>query len=350
MSLVVYGANGYTGTLVAERAAERGLPLVVAGRRADEIAALATRLKVEQRLFGLEDPAAVDRGITGATVMLNCAGPFSRTALPLATACLRAGIHYLDVTGEIGVFAALWKLDEQARAAGVMLLPGAGFDVVPTDCLAAHLKTRMPAATRLRLAFKSSGRLSRGTTLTTIEGAGQGGAIRKDGVIVRVPAGHRTIDVDFGRGPRKAIAIPWGDVFTAYVTTGIPNVEVYVAAPTSTRIGLRLTNLFGPLLATGPVQRLLKARVHAGAAGPSDAERRTARTLLWGEATDTGGNTAVTRMQTPDGYELTRLTAVALAERALAGGVPAGFQTPAGAFGKDFVLGFPGVSREDVGA
>jgi short subunit dehydrogenase-like uncharacterized protein len=348
MTLLVYGANGYTGTLVAERAAERGLPLVVAGRRADEVEALGRRLNVEHRVFSLDALAEVDRWMAGVRVVLNCAGPFVRTAQPLVSACLRARAHYLDVTGEIAVFEALFGRDAEARAAGIMLLPGTGFDVVPSDCLAAHLHRRLPAATHLRLAFRAGGRMSRGTARTSIEGAGQGGYIRRDGLLTPVPAGHRTIAVDFGRGPRKAIAIPWGDVFTAHVTTGIPNIEVYIAAPTRVRVGLRLTRLLGPLLRAATVQRLLKARVQSGPAGPTAEERRQGKSLLWGEARDPSGAAVTSRMETPEGYELTRLTAVALAERALAGEVRAGFQTPAGAFGADFVLGFPGVRREDL--
>jgi short subunit dehydrogenase-like uncharacterized protein len=348
MSLIVYGANGYTGVLVAERAAERGLPLIVAGRRADEVAALAGRLGVAHRVFGLEDPAEVDRGIAGARVVLNCAGPFSRTAGPLVSACVRGRVHYLDVTGEVAVFDAIWRRDAEARAAGVMLLPGTGFDVVPTDCLAAHLHHRLPSATQLRLAFQAIGRMSRGTATTSVEGLGKGGLVRRGGVLTPVPAGHRTISVDFGRGPRKAIAIPWGDVFTAHVSTGIPDIEVYLAAPAGVRAGLRMTRVLGPLLATGPMQRLLKARIRSGAPGPTAEQRRQGRSLLWGEARDEAGRVAVSRMQTPEGYELTRLTAVAIAERALAGNTPIGFQTPSRAYGKDLVLEFPDVHRQDL--
>jgi short subunit dehydrogenase-like uncharacterized protein len=279
-------------------------------------------------------------------VVLSCAGPFSRTAVPLASACLRAGAHYLDVTGEVAVFAALAQRDAEARAAGVMVLPGAGFDVVPSDCLAAHLHRKLPGAVRLRLAFQPSGGMSRGTALTSLEGAGQGGLVRRDGALTRVPAGHATIEVDFGQGATRAIAIPWGDVFTATITTGIPNVEVYIAVPRSSRVMLRLSRVLGPLLASASAQRLIAARLRAGAPGPSEEARRRGRCFLWGQVEDASGQRAEARLTTPDGYELTRLTAVALAERALAGDVRPGFQTPAGAYGADFVLQFPGVKRE----
>jgi short subunit dehydrogenase-like uncharacterized protein len=349
MSLLVYGANGYTGELIAAHLAERGLPAILAGRRAEALAPLARRLGFEQRVFDLDAPAQIDRGLAGVTVVLNCAGPFSRTARPMVDGCLRARAHYLDITGEVMVFAAVQARDAEARAAGVMLLPGAGFDVVPSDCLAAHLHGRLPAATRLRLAFRPGGGLSRGTALTSLEGAAAGGLVRRGGALTAVPVGHQTIAVDFGRGPVPATAIPWGDVFTAHITTGIPDIEVYLAAPTLTRLALRSSRLFAPLLAWGPVQRLIRSRLRAGPGGPDEEVRRTRQMRLWGETRDAEGRIAVARMRTPNGYELTRLTAVDLAARALAGDVKPGYQTPARAYGADYVLGFPGVSREDVG-
>ena len=348
MSLLVYGANGYSGELIAAHLAERGLRAILAGRRAEAVAPVARRLGFDSRTFDLGHPEQIDRGLAGVTVVLNCAGPFSRTAGPMVDGCLRARAHYLDITGEIMVFAAVAARDAEARAAGVMLLPGAGFDVVPSDCLAAHVGRRLPGATRLRLAFRAGGGLSRGTALTSFESAAGGGLVRRGGALTNVPLGHQTISVDFGRGPRPAISIPWGDVFTAHVTTGIPDVEVYLAAPVRARLALRAARLFRPLLASGPVRRLIRSRLDARPGGPDENIRKTRDMLLWGEAGDAQGRAVVSRMRTPNGYELTRLTAVDLAARALAGEVQPGYQTPARVYGADYVLGFPGVSREDV--
>jgi short subunit dehydrogenase-like uncharacterized protein len=347
MSLLIYGATGYSGELIARRAVERGLRPVLAGRRAEPLAALASELGLPSRPFALDNPAQVDAGLAGTKVLLNCAGPFSRTARPLVDACLRLRAHYLDITGEVDVFAALHARDAEASAAGVMLLPGVGFDVVPSDCLAAHLAGRLPGASSLRLAFKPGGQLSRGTALTTLEAVGRGGLVRRGGVLTKVPIAHASISVDFGRGPTRAIAIPWGDIFTAGITTGIPNIEVFIAVPLSTRVITRLTRVLGPLLSTGPFQRFAAGRIRAGAPGPSEAKRLASKSLLWGEARN-GARAVTTRLQTPEGYELTRLTAVALAERVLAGEARAGFQTPARVYGPDLILGFAGVHREDV--
>ena len=349
MKILLYGANGYTGALVARRAAARGVPparLILAGRREEALVPLAAELGFERRAFALDRPDEIARALAGVKVVLSCAGPFAHTAKPLVDACLRAGAHYLDITGEVAVFQMLWARDAEARAAGVMLLPGAGFDVVPSDCLAAHLAARLPSATHLRLAFRAGG-MSRGTALTTVEGMGQGGLVRRDGVLVRVPIAHATIDVDLGDGPVTAVSIPWGDVFTAHVTTGIRNIEVYVAVPWMTRTMLRASRFLGPVLANESLRRFVSARVRAGRAGPSESRRRAGQSRLWGEARDEAGRRVVSRLETPDAYELTASLALDLAERALAGAAPPGYQTPARAHGEDFVLGFPGVSRQD---
>lgn len=344
---LIYGANGYTGGLIAQEAARRGLRPTLAGRNAEALSVLAGGLGLEHRVFGLDDPVALARGIEGQSVVLHCAGPFSRTARPMADGCLKAGVHYLDITGEEGVLEALAQRGDEARAAGVMLLPGAGFDVVPSDCLAAHLKRRLPSATRLALAFQTSGGMSRGTALTVIEGLGSGGLIRRQGRLTPVPTAYRTRSIDFGNGPVKAVTIPWGDVITAYHSTGIPDIEVYMAVPWGARVAMRLSRYAGWLLGSRPVQRWLRRRVEAGPPGPSSEQRQRGQSLLWGEASDDSGQRAVSRLRGPEAYSLTVHAALAIVRRVLAGEAPPGFQTPATAYGPDFVLELEGVIRED---
>ena len=345
---LIYGATGYTGELTARTAAARGLKPVLAGRNPAALEPLAKELGFEARAFPLDDRAALDLGLAGIDVVLHCAGPFAHTSKAMADACLRTKTHYLDITGEVVVFESLHARDAEAKAGGILLLPGAGFDVVPSDCLAAHLKRRLPSATHLTLGFQSTGSLSRGTATTMIEGIDKGGLVRRDGKLKRVPSAYKTRAIDYGRGPRVSVTIPWGDVSTAFHSTGIPNIEVYLAAPAASRIGMKLSRVFGPLLGSAPVQRFLKARVRAGAAGPSAEARARARCYLWGEAVDAHVGVATSRLQTPEGYTLTARSSLAIVERVLAGGVPIGFQTPSLAFGPDFVLGIEGVSRQDL--
>jgi short subunit dehydrogenase-like uncharacterized protein len=320
------------------------VPAILAGRRADAVNALAAELRCAARVFGVDDPNALAVGLEGVRVVLNCAGPFSRTAAPLVDACLRARAHYLDITGELEVLEALAGRDAEARAAGITVLPAAGFDVVPSDCLAAEAHHRLPTATQLALGFSAGTRMSRGTAITAIENASGGGMIRRDGALCRVASGWRTRHIDFGDGPRRAITIPWGDVSTAYHTTGIPNVEVYVAAPLALRAGLRLARWAGPLLGSPAVKSLLARRARNGPAGPDAEARARGSSLLWAEARDDDGRIVEVRLRAPEPYELTSWTALALAARALRGALPVGFQTPARACGRGFVLEFPGVT------
>jgi short subunit dehydrogenase-like uncharacterized protein len=346
--LLIYGANGYTGRLIVQQALEQGLRPIVSGRDAPAVQLLGRELSLEARPAALDDTPALDRALAGCRAVLHCAGPFSRTARVMADACLRAGAHYLDITGEIAVFEMLAARSAEAKRAGVMLLPGVGFDVVPSDCLAAHLHRRLPSATWLVLAFHGGTGVSRGTATTMVENISRGGAVRRGGRITPVPAAWRRRDIDYGDRVRRSVTIPWGDVATAYHSTGIPNIEVYTAVPRSAIRGMILARYLAPLLATAPAQRWLKRRIRAGAPGPSEAQRRGAVARLWGEAWDDAGGRVRSRLRTPDGYTLTAMTAVAAAREVLAGRVKPGFQTPSLAFGADFILEIAGVEREDV--
>ncbi len=345
---LLYGANGYTGELIARTAVERGLRPILAGRDPEAIPALARELGLEHRVASLDDADGLDAALADVPVVLHCAGPFVRTAAPMVEACLRTGTHYLDITGEIGVFEALAARDREARDAGVMLLPGTGFDVVPTDCLAAHLKRRLPGATRLALAFRSGGRPSRGTLRTALEALGRGGAVRRGGRIRRVPAAWKTRSIDLGRGPVPATTVPWGDVATAYHSTGIGDVEVYTVLPASVRRLLVASRYLGWLLARPAVRRFLERRIEAGPPGPSAAARQRARGLVWGEVEDDAGRRAVSRLRTPEGYTLTALASLLITRKVLDGAAPAGFRTPSLAYGPDLVLEIAGTGREDV--
>lgn len=347
-SLLLYGANGYTGELIARLALQKALTPILAGRNSQKIAPLATELGLEYRTFSLEDTAAVDEALADVPVVLNCAGPFSQTAKPLVAGCLRTKTHYLDITGEVAVFEAIATHNSPAQAAGVMLLPGVGFDVVPSDCLAAHLKVRLPTATQLTLAFQALGRISRGTATTMVEAQGKGGLVRRNKVLTPVPAAWKTRKIDFGKGAVTAVTIPWGDVSTAYYSTEIPNIEVYAAFPTSVRIGMVATRYLGGLLSLPPVQNLQKRLIQNQLPGPSETERTQATSLLWAEVTDDSGKTAVSRLQCPEGYTLTTMTAVEIVSRVLAKEFHPGFQTPSLVYGADFILNFDGVVREDL--
>ena len=346
--LMIYGVTGYTGRLVLAEALARGLLPILSGRSGEPVRTLATAHGLEARPVALDSTAELDAALQGVGAVLHCAGPFMFTSAPMVEACLRVGVHYLDITGELGVFERVAATDGRAKAGGVSLMPGVGFDVVPTDCLAAHLKRRLPSATRLELAFSAGGGPSHGTALTALEGIGKGGAIRREGRITRVPTAWRTRMVDFSGRERLCVSIPWGDVSTAWHSTAIPDIVVYMSmSPGSVRM-LRLARLVAPLLEKKPVKRFVQWRIRSAPSGPSPEALASTKSYVWGEASDSEGRAVRSRLTTVNGYLLTAIAAVRAAERVLAGGVAPGFLTPSKAFGPDFVLEVPGTVREDL--
>ncbi len=345
-SWMIYGANGYTGQLMVEEAARRGERPVLAGRRVEAIAPIAERHGLEHRIFDVSNTDVVAEQLADIDAIALAAGPFSATSAPVVAACLKSGTHYTDITGEIDVFEACAARDADAKAAGVVLLPGAGFDVVPTDCVAAALKRALPDATELTLAFAGGGESSKGTTKTMVESLPHGGKVRRDGELVSVPSGHAAREIPFRDKPRYAVAIPWGDVSTAYQSTGIPNITVFMAAPPSMARGMRALNYVAPALGLSLVQRGLKAIVDRTIDGPDAEALSKGYSQIWGRAVAADGRAVEATLVTPQGYALTAATSVDATLRCVAGEVDAGAKTPSLAFGADYISGFDGCSLE----
>ena len=346
-TFLLYGANGYTARLILEKAAQFGLTPILCGRDEAKLRPLAEQFGLTYLVAALTDPTALDAALCNVPVVLHCAGPFSQTALPMQQACLRNGVHYLDITGEIAVFEQGAALDGQARNQGIMLMSGVGFDVVPTDCLAQYLHQHLPDATHLELAFANDGgALSHGTAQTAADGLGQGGLVRIDGQLRAVPYAHKVLEITFANGKTfPCMSIPWGDVSTAFYTTGISNIETFIG---STAWGIRLArlgNVFGWLLRKPGVRRWVSGQITRRITGPNEATRSQAKTQVWGRVRNEAGETVEARLTTPEGYTLTALTALLITQKVLQGQAKAGFQTPAGLFGADLILAIDGVTR-----
>lgn len=344
---MIYGANGFTGRLVAAEAVARRLRPILAGRRAAPIAALAAEHGLAARTFDLADTEAARAALEGVAVVANCAGPFSATSRPFIDACLATGTHYLDITGEIDVFVAARSRDAEARTASVALCPGVGFDVVPTDCLAAVLAEALPDADRLALGFAVAGMPSPGTARTMVEGLGKGCRVRENGEIIRVPYAHRIRKIDFGKGETLAVAIPWGDIATAYFTTGIPRIEVYVPTSVPALALMRLANILRPVLALELVQNLLQ-RWARTAKGPPEADLLGETSYVWGEASNASGITRTARVKTPNGYRFTASATVMAIAHVLASRPAGGYYTPSQLMGPRYVEQVAGVAPISV--
>jgi len=344
--ILLYGAYGYTGRLIAEAAREKGVELLLAGRDRGRLQALGKKLGLQVEACALDEAAKLEKLVARSSGVLHCAGPFSRTSEPMVRACLSVGRHYLDVTGEVEVFEALAKRDAQAKAKGIMLLPGVGFDVVPSDCLANHVSSRLEDAHWLTLAIHSRGAFSRGTLTTVVENLPKGSLVRREGKLVPQRTGELTRDIDYGSGPLPSMGIPWGDLVTAYRSTGIENIEVLTTVPS--RVAPLIVGRLGPHLGSSLAQGLLHKVLARLPEGPTPSQRASGSSHMYAEVRNRAGKVVRARLHGPDTYTLTRETALHIASRVAKGEFKPGFQTPATVYGADLVLGLEGFEREDL--
>lgn len=370
---LLYGAYGYTGRLLATEAMARGHRPILSGRNREKLRLLADEFRnvgvwggehdgagaPEFRVLSLEDPAALREGVSGLRAVLHAAGPFKETARPMMEACLEAGVHYLDITGEVPVFEAAFALDQRARAHGVILMPGVGLDVIPTDGVAAYLAAALPTATKLELALHSPGRASSGTLQTVVEGVSGGLRVRRGGLLQEASPGAPGFrrEIDFGPevergpmagrlgGPRSVSPFTWGDLSTAWRTTGIGNITCYLTThPLQARLLPFLLPLLQRTMTLDPLRSFIRRQVAARPGGPDAEERRVGRTRVWGRVEDDLGGSRVAVVEFPEGYRFTGMAGVRAMEGVLA--LPAGTAgalTPAGTFGPDWVMGLPEV-------
>lgn len=344
---LIYGANGFTGRLIAQEAARRGHKPVLAGRSAEQVRALADSLGLEARVFGLDDLDVIVRNIEDCELVLHCAGPYVLTAGPMLRACMLSGAHYLDLTGEITVYESNYAYDEAARQQGRAVISGVGFDVIPSDCLACMLSSQISNPTRLELAFSIDTRSSVGTASSVVENGGNGFWVRREGKLTPLPMGVGARTVHFPNGDQRVMPIPWGDLSTAWRSTGIPNITTYMAMPPYVPPLLRVLGPPGQVAMTlKPVRDVLKALIGLTFRGPSAAMQTNNKAYVWAQVSNEAGESAQAVLETPEPYYFTAVAAVAAVDKVLADN-PAGVLSPAQALGADFVLGIEGVRLLD---
>ena len=343
---LIYGANGFSGRLIAQKAKAQRHNVILAGRNANAIQQLAEQLDLPYRVFDLKNLAQLDAAIADVDAVLHAAGPFSKTALPMLNACIRMKKHYIDISGEYRQFQQCASYHTQAKAAGVMLLCGAGFDVTPTDCLAAHLKQRLPTGNQLTLGICVDMIMSPGTAETIVESFGQPSMIRRDGMLQHIPMGSKQQVIPFKSGEQMCVALPLGELFSVFYNNAIQNIEVFVSLPSPIRLAMRSSNLLPSILRSDNLQKLIKPLMRQSQRGPSEAQMQRGRSEVWAKLSD-GRKFVVGRIFAPDHYVLTAQFACAAAQRAVLDQVPTGYQTPASAFGADFILQFDGITRVD---
>jgi short subunit dehydrogenase-like uncharacterized protein len=312
---MIYGAGGYTGRFIARHAYKRGHHPLLAGRTKSALTMVAEQLDAPLRTVSLDDRAELRAALVGVDVVLNMAGPFLRTASPLAEACIDAGTHYLDISNELQVFCALYDLSERARNSGVALVPGVGFGVVATNCLARYVSDAVGGAEQLEVAsYAATVQGGPGVAATIDANLPYGGWIRRGGQLRPEPFGTGVTTLTLPFGTVQGMPIPTGDLEAAFRATGAPNVTAYAVEPDPA----------------------------GGTDGPS-----TYTSHGWARATSANGASAEAWLRTGESYAFTAEAAVRAVEETLVH-VPTGALSPAEAFGVDFVLTLPDTVRMDT--
>ncbi len=348
---MIYGANGYTGRMIAERVAQLlaesgqgGAKPILAGRNQAEIEELGQRLGFPTRVFACNVSHEIAKNIQDVDLVLHCAGPFSATASPMVKACMQAQTHYLDITGEISVFEKILNRRSEIAKAGIVAVPGVGFDVVPSDCLAAQLNKQLPGASELELILRPSGGFSPGTLKTMLEGFYVGTVVRKDAKI-EILNRFVTTERKFKEQMKTVVGIAWGDISTAYHSTGIGNIQIFLLTKKESIRFLQRLQVFRFVWKIPAVQALLKTLVEWGVAGPDTGERAKSGYQIWGTVRAPDGTTRSAGIETENGYTFTVDAALACVQMVLNQPLAPGAYTPSGAFGAEFVYSLPGVRQ-----
>jgi short subunit dehydrogenase-like uncharacterized protein len=320
---MLYGAAGYTGTLIAEHARQHGHQPVLAGRTAPGVTALAERLDLPCQQLSLDDPAALTAALAGVHLVLNAAGPFLHTAGPLADACLRAGVHYLDIGNELQVFRTLYDLDDRARQAGITIMPGVGFGVIATNCLARYVSDTVGGAALLEVATRAAAtQQGPGVAATRQLNMPYGGWIRQAGHLQPCPLGSGTTTITLPGGPCLIMPLPTGDLEAAFQATGAADITAYGAVAGDPPAGTKTPD-------------------------PPAGQHPAYLSYGWARATGPEGATTQAWLQTGESYAFTATASIRAVEETLARSL-SGALSPAAAFGADFVLTIPGTSRTDT--
>lgn len=345
---IIYGSYGYTGELITEECKRKGLKVLLAGRHAQKLRAQSEKHQYPFQVVESHDHAGLVALLKRGHLVIHCAGPFRHTTLAMFKACAEAQTHYTDISGEFEMFEKLASWNHEAQQANILVMPGTGFDVVPSDCLALHLKNALPDATHLQLAFTmGKGGLSRGTSKTMIEGMGHGSYIRENGSLKNIGLGDKTMEINFGEFTRQTLCIPWGDIATAWISTKIPNIEVYSGVSKAAMRSAKWSKYLNALLRSAWLKKYLQRQVDKKPAGPSEQRRNEGRSYLWGKVWNEKGEIKISRLETINGYSLTAKTAVLIAQQLLQGNTRTGYFTPAQYFGADFILNIETTKRTD---
>jgi short subunit dehydrogenase-like uncharacterized protein len=311
MPILVYGATGFTGTLVAAALRARGLDLVLSGRDAGRLDALAETLAgqgsggLEVRPAAVHDDAALARAMSGVEMAVACAGPFARLGEPVVAAAVQAGVPLLDVAGEQEYLRAVYeRFESPARKRGVLVLSGMGLEIAIGD-LGAHVVARAAAHTAIGAAPgpEDTPRVddvcvayaldrfppTAGTRMAAIDALSQPAWVWIGDRWDPVPPLHERRVVNFGpgMGERATLSFPSGEVMTVPRHVHARRVQTFLSPLDAGPLGdavtrvARLVSPFVPALVRTALGAQLRARIGTAGKGapderPSEIDRKFA--------------------------------------------------------------------------
>jgi hypothetical protein len=336
LPILLYGATGRAASLILDLARDRGVPLILGGRDETRLETVAARLGLEARHFDLETPSTIDACLEGVGVVLNCAGPFALTALPLVEGCLRTRTHYVDLTDDAPTLAAIAARGDEAAARGVMLLPSAGFASAAPESVALLISHLAPSVNRLDLILCGGRELSRplDPRPLTIEGGRLAAPVPR-------PASRR-----FDVAGRHVLAAPLSHaaLVTAHAATDIAAVGCWRETSRLGALAEDASRLVGLIDRRGRLAMTLSA-VGARISSLRPTPEAPANAEWLGIGTRDGEVLAALSIEVDSVDRFTAHAALRAAIRAARDSAHPGFQTPAGRFGPDEVLALPGVKR-----
>jgi short subunit dehydrogenase-like uncharacterized protein len=320
-TLLIYGATGFTGKLIAQEAVRRGIKFEIAGRDQAEVSAYAAQLNVPFHVFSVDDQEGWAKALAGKTSLLNVAGPFSATAEQAMNASITHKVNYIDISAEVDVYRLAESKDEAAKAAGIMILPGAGL-FVSYDPLAVHTAKRVNSPVLLRAGYKYSGGFSPGSIASSANIINAGLLVRKNGELVKMDKADPAV-FDSGNGPEEYLLTPFGGTVLSYKSTGIKDIEEYFQMA---------------LPASKPEGETVDA---------ADAEFKD-KSILVIEVTGDDGTVVRSKLEMDAGYGPTIFSSVEIVSRTLDGFLKVGFQSPASAYGEELLKALPNVAVTDL--
>lgn len=346
---MIYGVTGFTGALVIEEALKRGHKPIIAGRNAEKLKVIADQYQVEYQAIDLKDTEKLHKAVAEMDLVFHVAGPYLITAEAMLQACIAGKTHYVDITGEAPIFKRIFELSDQAKAAGICLVSGIGFDVIPTDCLLKHVAAKIKNTQSVELAIAPVVKPSAGTAKSALGIIESGKAdIRQDGKIVSVPFGSEIKTINFPGGKKTVSIGPIADIYTAYYSTGAKNVKTFMAMPAAAAYMSKFTMpMLGWALRKPAVKKRLEKIIDNNVKGPELSFRAKGHTEIYARAENANGDVAEGYLRTGEVYHLTAQLSVRFIEHVLEKN-PSGALAPAQLFPMRDLLDVDGVFLYDA--